>query len=51
MRKVAEMRELRQKKELDMKRNMAEKLKERLNSTDRLKEERYKEEREKQRMR
>ena len=51
MRKVTEVRELRQRNEADMRINMMEKLKERLNSTDKLKEEKLKEEREKQRMR
>ncbi|KAK7107005.1 inner centromere protein-like [Littorina saxatilis] len=51
MRKVAEMREMRQMKESDLKKNLAEKLKERLNSTDRMKEDKFKEEREKQKLR
>ena len=51
MRKVAEMREVRQRKEHDLKKNLAEKLKERLNSTDRMKEDKFKEERERQKMR
>ena len=51
MRKVAEMREMRQRKEHDLKMNLAQKLKERLNSTDKMKEDKFKEEREKQKQR
>lgn len=51
MRKVAEMRELRQQKENNLKKSLQEKLQEKLNSTDRMKEDRFKEEREKQRQR
>lgn len=51
MQKVAEMRELRKQKENDLRKNLAEKLKEKLNSSDRMKEERFREEREKQKLR
>lgn len=51
MRKVAEMRELWKQKENDLKKNLAEKRKEKLNSADKMKEDRFREEREKQKLR
>jgi hypothetical protein len=51
MKKVAAMREMRDKKEKELKTNIAAKLQERIASTDRMKEDRFKEEREKQKQR